>query len=131
PNTKSHLVCFYGNDCEMCEYMYKEIKKLEKRTGVKIRRFETWSKPENEKLRQICDSKAGCGGVPFFYNKKTRRWICGATTSENLKAWAEGKACAPFLAPPAKFKSAEGAKTQGIIGNLRERGREAMEEKRE
>lgn len=129
----SHLLSFYGNDCEMCEYMLAYVKRVEKEAGVKIRRFETWSHPENEKLRSLCDSRAGCGGVPFFYNKETRRWICGATTYDNLKRWATGKPCAPFMPPPTSFKSQEVPKEPGapmkLINDLKERSKEAMEER--
>ena len=41
-----------------------------------------------------------CGGVPFFYNKRSRRYICGATTYANLRAWALGEPCEPILPPP-------------------------------
>ena len=41
-----------------------------------------------------------CGGVPFFYNKRTRRYICGATTYANLRAWALSEPCEPILPPP-------------------------------
>jgi hypothetical protein len=129
---RSPLLSFYGNDCEMCEYMVPAIKRVEKELGVKVRRFETWSHPEHEKLRQLCDSRTGCGGVPFFYHKTTQRWICGATTYENLKNWAAGKPCAPFLPPSASFESQKAGEPQGawkVLSDLRERGREAMEER--
>eukprot|EP00304_Pavlova_gyrans_P004415 CAMPEP_0206053892 /NCGR_PEP_ID=MMETSP1466-20131121/36819_1 /ASSEMBLY_ACC=CAM_ASM_001126 /TAXON_ID=44452 /ORGANISM="Pavlova gyrans, Strain CCMP608" /LENGTH=126 /DNA_ID=CAMNT_0053429079 /DNA_START=1 /DNA_END=377 /DNA_ORIENTATION=- len=113
--------------------MVPYIRRVEKECGCKIRRFETWSHPEHEKLRQICDSRAGCGGVPFFYNKETRRWICGATTYDNLKRWASGKPCAPFLPPPTSFKAQEVPREPGgpfkMINDLKERGKEAMEER--
>ena len=28
------------------------------------------------------------GGIPFFYNEKSGRWICGNTKYEKLKDWA-------------------------------------------
>lgn len=129
----SHLLSFYGNDCEMCEYMVQHIKRVEKELGTKVRRFETWSNPQHEKLRAVCDSRSGCGGVPFFYNKESGRWICGATTYDNLKRWASGKPCAPFLPPPTSFKSQQAPKEPAgamrMFSDLRERGKEAMEER--
>ena len=38
--------------------------------------------------------------MPFFYNKRTRRYICGATTYANLRAWALSEPCEPILPPP-------------------------------
>ena len=35
--------------------------------------------------------KGRCGGVPFFYNKKTGKFICGAADYDGLKKWAIGK----------------------------------------
>ena len=62
----------------------------EKEEGIKIKKFETWHNPENEKLRAKIDA-GRCGGVPFFVNQKTGVVICGATSYENLKMWAKGK----------------------------------------
>jgi hypothetical protein len=30
-----------------------------------------------------------CGGVPFFFNKKNKKTICGSAPYGKLKAWAE------------------------------------------
>lgn len=128
-----HLISFYGHDCEMCSYMVPLIQRIERETGMRVRRFETWSHPEHEKLRALCDTRSGCGGVPFFYNKETKRWICGATTYDNLRRWALGKPCAPFLPPPTRFKAQEIPREPGgamrIVNDLKERGKEAMEER--
>ena len=35
-----------------------------------------------------------CGGVPFFYNTKTEKFICGEADYETLKKWAKGE---PFV----------------------------------
>lgn len=132
---QTDLLCFYGNDCEMCEFMAKYIKEFEaEHPGMKIRRFETWSNRENDKLRMMCDSTSGCGGVPFFYNRKTKAWICGATSYDNLRRWALGKSSASFLPPATQFKSQQAAPSSGgprrLLADLRERSREMVEERR-
>jgi hypothetical protein len=66
------------------------IERLEQELGVKVQRIEVWHNEDNAKLLQELD-QGRCGGVPFFYNLKTGKWICGATSYENLKKWAEGK----------------------------------------
>jgi hypothetical protein len=66
------------------------VEKLEKEEGVKLERFEVWHNAKNAEMMQKFD-KDFCGGVPFFFNKKTSKWICGSTSYENLKKWALGK----------------------------------------
>jgi len=66
------------------------IEKLEKELGVKVSRVEVWHNEANAKRMQDID-KGRCGGVPYFYNKKTGKWICGAVSYDKLKAWALGK----------------------------------------
>lgn len=83
----SHLLEFYGTECPHCVDMKPLLQKLEKELGVKIDSFETWHNEENEKKRQEYD-KDFCGGVPFLYNTKTDKWICGEASYEELKEWA-------------------------------------------
>ncbi len=75
-----------------------------------------------------------CNGVPFFYNKRSKRFICGATTYENLKSWALGQTCEPFLPPPELEKMGQEEngvqnKVQEIIGAIKLRGMAMMEQR--
>ena len=97
---KSHLLEFYGIECDHCVDMEPLMNQIEIQTKIPIRRFEVWYNQENAKLLQNLDKLGACGGVPYFYNKKTGSWICGATTYANLKAWASGKPHERFLPPP-------------------------------
>ena len=83
------LVEFYGTECIHCREMDPLVQKLEKEEGVKIEKLEVWHNTDNLNIMRELD-KGYCGGVPFFYNKKTNRWICGSTSYEKLKAWALG-----------------------------------------
>lgn len=65
------------------------VSKLEKEDGVKVDKYEVWHNEENAKLLMDFD-KGHCGGVPFFINTKTKKWICGETSYEDLKKWAKG-----------------------------------------
>ena len=47
------------------------MEQIEKDSGLPIRRFEVWYNDENLRLLQKLDKGGSCGGVPFFYNKKT------------------------------------------------------------
>jgi hypothetical protein len=70
--------------------MHDLVVRLEKEEGIKIEALEVWHNKENEK-RLIELDKDFCGGVPFFYNTKTEKWICGDASYEELKDWAQGK----------------------------------------
>lgn len=83
------LLEFYGTECVHCVEMRPMIEKLEKEEGVKISRVEVWHNAKNLELMRQFD-KNYCGGVPFLFNKKTGKWICGSTNYENLKKWALG-----------------------------------------
>ncbi len=63
------------------------VERLESETGVNVAKLEVWHNEANAKLMREYD-KGYCGGVPFFYNKKNGKWICGGTDYERLKDWA-------------------------------------------
>jgi hypothetical protein len=68
--------------------------------GHKIRTFEVWYNTRNTELYQQLDMGRCYGHVPYFFNKRTRKFICGPTTIQNLRNWAEDKPCEVFLFPP-------------------------------
>lgn len=84
------LLEFYGKECPHCITMKPLIERLEKELEVEVRKLETWHDPANEELRKRKDD-GSCGGVPFFYNEESGKGLCGESTYEELKAWAEGK----------------------------------------
>ena len=84
----SNLLSFYGNECDHCRNMEPLIKKLEEETNLKMERYEVWHNEENAKIMDQYDKNL-CGGVPFFYNTKSKEWICGEISYEKLKSWAE------------------------------------------
>ena len=84
-----NLVEFYGTECVHCREMEPLINKLKKEERIEITRLEVWHNQKNAELMQKLD-QGKCGGVPFFYNKKTGKWLCGSVEYERLKAWAKG-----------------------------------------
>ncbi len=86
----SHLFDFYGTECPHCIEMLPMIAQVEKETGRKIQKLEVWHNSENQKKFMAAD-KGRCGGVPFFWNSKTDKFICGSTSKGKLKAWAMDK----------------------------------------
>lgn len=83
----SHLLMFTGTECDHCHEMDPLVAKLEKEEKVEVQKFEVWHSAENAGLLQELD-QGFCGGIPFFYNKKSGKWICGGADYEELKAWA-------------------------------------------
>jgi hypothetical protein len=63
------------------------VERLEDEEDVKVERLEVWHNEANMKRMREFD-KGYCGGVPFFFNTKTEKWICGSADFERLKKWA-------------------------------------------
>lgn len=84
------LLYFTGRECVHCIVMAPLIEKLEKEEKVKLKRIEVWHNEANARLMQQID-RGFCGGVPFFFNIRTGKWICGSTSYDRLKEWALGK----------------------------------------
>ncbi len=84
----SHLLNFYGQECPHCDRMHEIMGKLEKDENLSFDKLEVWHNDENLKKLTELDPKEECGGVPYFYNTKTNKSICGEATYDELKAWA-------------------------------------------
>jgi len=87
----SHLLEFYGTECPHCVDMHALVEKLEKEEGLKVEALEVWHNEGNEKRLLEIDNGELCGGVPFFYNTETKKFICGESDYETLKKWAKGE----------------------------------------
>ena len=84
----NNLLSFYGEECPHCLKMHPLLDKLENEANVKVERIEVWHNDENAKKLEGLPGYADCGGVPFFFNSKTKKSICGEATYDELKAWA-------------------------------------------
>ena len=84
-----NLLEFYGTECKHCNDMKPFVERLESELGKELTKLEVWHNQQNLKKLEECD-QGRCGGVPFFFNKKTGKFICGSTTYDKLKAWAQG-----------------------------------------
>ena len=85
------LLEFYGTECVHCKEMEPLIERLRQEEKIELTRFEVWHNMKNAELLQQIDDGSKCGGVPFFFNRKTGKWICGSTSYEKLLLWAKGK----------------------------------------
>jgi len=128
-----YLVEFHASHAEQCDEMKPVMRRVERKLGTRFLKYEVWSDPAAYKLMQFLDKnpagKSQCGGLPFFYNRKTGAVVCGATTEANLENWAKGVAHAVVLTPPP---SAEAIAVAGrATGARARRGRLANAKKRE
>lgn len=83
------LLEFYGFDCPHCMTVAPIIDRL-KKEGFAIEQFETWNNKQNAEKQKEYD-KGLCGGVPFFINTDSGKWLCGSASYEKLLAWAQGR----------------------------------------
>ncbi len=84
------LLEFYGKECPHCITMEPLVEKLAKDEKLVFQRFEVWHDEKNAAKFETYD-KGRCGGVPFFINTDTDKFICGEDSYEALKALAQGK----------------------------------------
>lgn len=85
-----NLLEFYGEECPHCIKMHELVVRLEKEEGLKVEAKEVWHNADNEKEMSQYDCDL-CGGVPFFFNTETKKYICGEADYETLKKWAKGE----------------------------------------
>ena len=84
------LIMFTGTECTHCHEMEPLVKELEAKEKITVERIEVWHNAENAKWLEKVDA-GRCGGVPFFYNEKTGKFLCGSASPEKLSEWALGK----------------------------------------
>lgn len=85
------LVEFYGTECHFCIQMAPIIERLEQEEKIKVQKIEVWHNQDNAEMFTRDYDQGKCGGVPFFLNRKTNKWICGAGSYDQFKSWALGK----------------------------------------
>lgn len=83
------LLEFYGTECPHCVNLMPIVDKLIAE-GIPIKKLEVWHDEKNAEVMAQYD-KGLCGGVPFFYNKDSKQFICGETDEETLRRWAAGE----------------------------------------
>merc|ERR1719263_499446 len=88
---KPHLIGFYAEqnmEAKRMKYLGDLLE--EEIPGTKIVWLETWENPLNERLRATIDLKNQCGGVPYLFNRKTGKVLCGVQPYDKLRMWAQG-----------------------------------------
>ena len=64
------FVDYYGTECPHCMLLKPKIKKLEKELKIKFEEKEVWHNAKNQ--QEMLKLNPG-GGVPFLWNKKTKK----------------------------------------------------------
>ena len=54
---------------------------------AQIERKEVWHDKENMELVKQYDTDDICGGLPFYYDTETKKWLCGEVAYDELKNW--------------------------------------------
>mmetsp|Transcript_126477 Transcript_126477/g.316187 ORF Transcript_126477/g.316187 Transcript_126477/m.316187 type:complete len:177 (+) Transcript_126477:63-593(+) len=86
-----HLIGFYAEqsiESKRMKYLGELLE--EELPGTRIVWLEAWENPLNERLRATIDMRNQCGGVPYLFNRKTGKVLCGIQAYDKLRAWAQG-----------------------------------------
>jgi len=84
------LMMFYGKECPECEVVRERLERLRKEEGIEVKEYEVWHDSNNQSL-MMKHAEERCIGVPFLFNKETNEYICGSSSYEKIKKWAEGE----------------------------------------
>ena len=92
---EERLIMFSGAECVHCKEMDPIVHQVETELNVKIVHLEVWHDATNaaflESIDKNADGSTFCGGIPLFYNEKTKKKLCGNQKIEKLKMWATGE----------------------------------------
>ncbi len=127
-----YLIEFHAAGADQCDEMKPAMSAVEKELGTRILKWDVWSDPAAYKLMQFLDKgpdgRSKCGGLPFFYNRKTGKIVCGATTEKNLMNWATGLKHEMVLSPPPSQEQKR--VQQRVTGREARIARQAFERKK-
>ncbi len=87
----SDIVFYFGTECTHCHEMEPLLDEIAKELGVEVEKLEVWHNAENMQQMEGQD-KGRCGALPFLYNKKTDKFLCGGNkTREQITALLKGE----------------------------------------
>ena len=69
------------------------VAKLEYETGIRLDERDVWKSQADYRLMENYQDSVkikdpDCDGLPFFYDPKTKSYLCGEVNYKQLKAWA-------------------------------------------
>lgn len=87
PAADPELTMFYSATCPFTAKAAPAIEAAEAATGVTITRRDV-NKSRDAGVAYMKADNGRCGGVPYFWNSKTEKFICGAPSSaEAVRMW--------------------------------------------
>jgi hypothetical protein len=110
-----YLLEFHSDNCDHCEQMEPVLRRLEDDLDTKIRRINIFRRREFMGLLEAIGFDE-CGGLPFYYNRRTGQAVCGATSYLNLKRWGTGDLSALFQDPPENMHEMEDTTARRDVG---------------
>lgn len=115
--SEPYLIEFYGRNAEEdVRKMAPLRRKVERKLGTKFLRFDIFNDAEAYRLMMLldktCEGKTICGGLPYYYNRRTGTSICGATSLEQLENWATGQKHALTSHSPLSDRQVEAQERQ-------------------
>jgi len=85
----NRFLMFFGTECAHCHAMQPLLERLEIEEGIHVELLEVWHNEKNAQLmHKLADGK--CGSVPFLFNEKNGKYICGPANYPQIKEWAVG-----------------------------------------
>jgi len=87
---EENLMMFYGEECPECKEAIENLERLQDEEGIEVKQYEVWHDSNNQSL-MMKYAEERCVGVPFLFNKETNEYICGPSSYEKIKRWAEGE----------------------------------------
>ena len=108
-----YLIEFHAAGADQCDEMKPAMSAVEKELNTRILKWDVWSDPAAYKLMQFLDKgpdgRSKCGGLPFFYNRKTG----GLETTFKANKMQKRKHQINSLAAEAAERSVEFAQRRG------------------
>eukprot|EP01041_Mallomonas_annulata_P004899 gene4899-9766_t len=120
-NDPCYLIAVGADNNDNCEQMEPVLQRLEEDLDTKVRRISLSRRREFLTALEIMGHDE-CGGLPFYYNRRTGQAVCGATTYVNLKKLGTGDLNHLFNDAPENIQAMEsegyGKKNIGAKGYL-------------
>jgi hypothetical protein len=118
PDTK-YLLELVTDDTNPTLFMEPIVNRLEDELETKVRKINIQRRPDFLLLFEALGGNEG-GQFPFFYNRRTRKAICGTTYYQNLLSLACGFPSVDFSGSFVEFDRMTGMRSTGFRDTLNE-----------
>ncbi|MDB4984477.1 MAG: hypothetical protein JWM20_656 [Patescibacteria group bacterium] len=89
----NNLLFFTGTECPHCDVMRPLVAKLAYETAIILDERDVWKSESDYRLMEnyqnsVQKTDPQCDGLPFFYDPKSKEYLCGEVNYKTLKDWA-------------------------------------------